>query len=44
MINSFQKVYNLYNNNKDKIDMRTAAYIIAIKRILDAEKARGNLE
>ncbi|RLJ04522.1 MAG: glutamate dehydrogenase [Candidatus Aenigmatarchaeota archaeon] len=41
MISSFQKVYDMHK--KKKIDMRTAAYIIAIKRILDAEKARGRL-
>lgn len=41
--NSFEKVYNLYSRNKGKIDMRTASYIIAIKRILEAEKDRGNL-
>lgn len=40
---SFEKVYSLYFDNKDKIDMRTAAYIIAIKRILEAEKDRGRL-
>jgi len=27
----------------NKIDIRTVAYIIAIKRILSAEKLRGNL-
>lgn len=43
MLDSFHKVYDLYNKNKDKIDMRTASYVIAIQRILDAEKARGNL-
>jgi len=43
MKNSFNKVYDLYQENKDKIDMRTASYVIAIRRILDAEKARGNL-
>jgi len=43
MINSFDKVYSLFNENKSVIDMRTAAYVIAIKRILEAEKSRGNL-
>lgn len=41
MVTSFYKVYNLHNEKK--ISMRTAAYILAIQRILDAEKARGNL-
>ncbi len=38
---NFQKVYNLHLEKK--IDMRTAAYILAIKRILDAERARGKI-
>ena len=43
MSNSFTKVYELWQENKDRLDMRSAAYAIAIKRILEAEKARGNL-
>jgi len=43
MSNSFNKVYELWLENKDKLDMRQAAYVIAIKRILEAERARGNL-
>jgi len=33
----------LYEKHNKKIDLRTAAYIIAIRRILAAEKLRGNL-
>jgi len=43
MKSAFDEVYNLYVTNKKKMDMRLAAYGIAIKRILEAEKARGNL-
>jgi glutamate dehydrogenase/leucine dehydrogenase len=43
MKNSFNKVYELYKENKKEITMREAAYVIAIKRILEAEKARGSL-
>lgn len=38
---NFQKVYSLHLEKK--IDMRITAYILAIKRILDAERARGRL-
>ncbi len=41
MKKSFSRVYN-YHLEK-KTDMRTAAYVIAVRRILDAEKARGRL-
>ncbi len=44
MIQAFDKVYNLYQENNQTLDMRSAAYVIAIKRILKAEKSRGNLE
>jgi len=43
MKDAFQRVYVLYQENKDNLDMRAAAYVIAIKRILQAEKVRGNL-
>jgi len=39
---AFNKTYELYEK-EEKFTMRNAAYIIAIKRILDAERARGNL-
>ncbi len=41
MKTAFNKVYDLFSKND--FDMRQAAYIIAIKRILAAEKLRGNL-
>jgi len=43
MESAWHRVYELYMEKKN-IDLRMAAYIIAIKRILDAEKARGNLK
>jgi glutamate dehydrogenase/leucine dehydrogenase len=43
MIGSWKKVVKLYKERDKKIDLRTAAYIIAIKRILIAEELRGNL-
>lgn len=42
MTSAFEEVYSLFKSNK-KCDMRMAAYIIAIKSILAAEKARGNI-
>ena len=39
---SWKKVFELYHEN-GKIDLRTSAYIIAIKRILSAEQYRGRL-
>jgi len=42
MTSAFDEVYNLFKAHK-KIDMRMAAYVIAIQRILEAEKARGNI-
>ncbi len=43
MITAFEKVYDLLTENKKEISMRTAAYIIAIKRILSAAKLRGEI-
>ncbi len=42
MQRSWQKVFDLYQE-KEGISLRTAAYILAIRRILTAEKLRGNL-
>jgi len=44
MIDSWNKVINLYKKRGEKIDLRTIAYIIAIRKILLAEKLRGNLK
>lgn len=41
MVRSFKDVYK--TSEEYKVDMRKAAQILAIKRILDAEKLRGNL-
>lgn len=40
MTKAFHEVYELYIEQKN-ITMRTAAYAVALKRILNAEKARG---
>lgn len=47
MINAFNQVYELYKKRKKnnlEFNMRTAAYMIAIKRILKAAKLRGEIE
>jgi len=41
LMNAFENTFELSNDNK--VDMRTAAYIIAVKRILEAEKLRGRV-
>ncbi|MFH1358300.1 MAG: Glu/Leu/Phe/Val dehydrogenase [archaeon] len=43
MKNAFNKVYKLYEENKEDLSMREAAYVFAIERILNAERVRGNL-
>ena len=43
MENSWHQVYGLFKD-RGNIDLRTSAYIIAVERILKAEKARGNLK
>jgi glutamate dehydrogenase/leucine dehydrogenase len=40
---AWHQIYELSKDSKD-MDLRTAAYIIAIKRVLSAEKLRGNLK
>jgi glutamate dehydrogenase/leucine dehydrogenase len=42
MESSWHRVYELYMDEQT-IDLRTAAYMIAIERILKAEKARSNI-
>jgi len=44
MVTSWGKVIATQREHKNKIDLRTAAYLIAIKRILVAGKLRGYLE
>jgi glutamate dehydrogenase/leucine dehydrogenase len=41
---AWQQVYGLFQQNKEQLDLRSAAYIIASRRILAAEKLRGNLK
>ncbi len=43
MTDSWQKVMTMYKEHKNQMDLRTAAYLIAVKRILDAERLRGHL-
>jgi glutamate dehydrogenase/leucine dehydrogenase len=43
MKTNWQRVYKQYLDENKKIDLRTAAYMIAVKKILSAEKLRGNL-
>lgn len=40
---NYQRVYDQYDAKSGKITLRQAAYIIAVKRILAAEKYRGNV-
>ncbi|GAW93031.1 Glu/Leu/Phe/Val family dehydrogenase [Calderihabitans maritimus] len=40
MVRSFREVYQTYQQRKD-VDMRTAAYMVAIKRISEAMEVRG---
>jgi glutamate dehydrogenase/leucine dehydrogenase len=44
MENSWFEVFNYYNSYQNKISLRQAAYMIAIKRLLEAEKWRGNIK
>lgn len=44
MKSSWFEVYNYYNLHETKISLRQAAYMIAIKRVLEAEKWRGNIK
>ncbi len=43
MISSWDKMMLLYEERNKEIDLRTVAYIIALRRIITAEKLRGNL-
>jgi glutamate dehydrogenase/leucine dehydrogenase len=43
MNNSWDKVVNLYEERKREISLRTVAYILAIRKVLSAEKLRGNI-
>lgn len=43
MRNAFDRVWKLYSESDGKLSMRESAYVIAIGRILDGERARGRL-
>jgi len=43
MKQSWDKVFNFYLDKKKQINLRDSAYAVAVKRILKAEKLRGNL-
>lgn len=43
MRSNWRKVYDTFIKNNKEYDLRTNAYIIAIERIIKAEKSRGNL-
>lgn len=40
LVKAFKEIYSL--SQKKKVDLRTAAYLIAVQRILEAEKKRSN--
>jgi glutamate dehydrogenase/leucine dehydrogenase len=44
MKDAWKRVFEVYEEKQGKADFRTAGYILAIRRILEAEKARGNLK
>ncbi len=44
MDNAWEEVFNFYNKSDKKISLRQSAYMIAIKRVLKAEKWRGRLD
>ena len=43
MINNWQRVYDQFTSYQGKITLRQSAYLIAVKRILAAEKYRGRI-
>jgi len=43
MLLTWEKVFDSFQEKQEKIDFRTISYIMAIKKILSAEKLRGNL-
>ncbi len=43
MEDAWNRVFAVYQEKQGHVDFRTAGYILALRRILDAEKARGNL-
>ncbi len=43
MQSTWQRMYGVYEEHGKKVDLRTCAYLLAMRRILEAEKARGNI-
>ncbi|MFA6160572.1 MAG: Glu/Leu/Phe/Val dehydrogenase [Patescibacteria group bacterium] len=43
MDDTWRRMYAVFEEYDKKLDLRTCAYLLAIRRILDAEKVRGNL-
>jgi len=43
MEDAWQRTYVVFNEHKGEVDFRTSAYLLAMKRILEAEKLRGNV-
>lgn len=39
----WERIYSLYQAKGKQVDLRTGAYILAVQRLLEAEKARGNI-
>lgn len=39
----WDRIYGLYEARGKRVDLRTGAYILAVQRILEAEKDRGNI-
>jgi len=44
LIGAFQEILKIWQEKEKKIDLRTVAYIIAIRRVLSAEKLRGRIK
>lgn len=43
MNDTWSRMFLVYEKHDKKLDLRTCAYLLATKRILEAEKARGNI-
>lgn len=41
MVKAFHEVWQMYQDHQSEVDMRTAAYMVSIKRVADAVKAKG---
>lgn len=43
MVSTWERMYRVYEEQGKKLDLRACAYLLAMRRILDAERARGNI-